>query len=146
MLFASRQVPPRSLYRTYEIGPTSLSNSYAPMSTLAPRMKEIRATAGATNLHANDAREIFPKSNNKEGGTSMSVLIVQTTSFIAMIAPKLRALYLMLLRAIDAYAAVRVRHAVPGWQVRKVQREIDRCHRLMHPQPGSHVDHPHVQG
>jgi hypothetical protein len=27
---------------------------------------------------------------------------------------------------------------VPEWQLRKVQREIDRCHRLMHPQSGSH--------
>jgi hypothetical protein len=76
----------------------------------------------------------------------MSVLMLQATSFVAMIAPKLRALYLLLLRAIDAYAAVRIRHAVPEWQLRKVQREIDRCHRLMHPQSGSHVDRARVQG
>ena len=76
----------------------------------------------------------------------MSVLMLQTTSFVAKIAPKLRALYLVLLRAMDAYAAARIRHAVPEWQLRKVQREIDRCHRLMHPKPGSHVDHAHGQG
>jgi hypothetical protein len=76
----------------------------------------------------------------------MSVQMLQTTSFVVKIAQKLRALYLLLLRAIDAYAAARIRHAVPGWQVHKVQREINRCHRLMHPQPGSHVDRARVEG
>jgi hypothetical protein len=35
------------------------------------------------------------------------------------------------LRGFDAFAEARMRNAVPQWQLRRVQRELDRCRRLM---------------
>ena len=35
------------------------------------------------------------------------------------------------LRAFDAFAEARMRNAVPQWQLRRAQRELDRCRRLM---------------
>ena len=62
----------------------------------------------------------------------MTALILQATPFIEMAATKLSAIYLRLLHAFDAFAEARMRNAVPQWQLRKAQREINRYRRLMH--------------
>ena len=35
------------------------------------------------------------------------------------------------LHAFDSFAEARMRNAVPEWQLRRAQRELDRCRRLM---------------
>jgi len=62
----------------------------------------------------------------------MSLLIVNVTSLARTITPKLQALGARLARALDNFAEARMRNAVPQWRLREAQREIDRCHRLMH--------------
>jgi hypothetical protein len=64
----------------------------------------------------------------------MTALILQTASFIEMAAPKMRALYLRFSHALDAFAAAKARKAVPERQLHKIQREINRYHRQMHPE------------
>jgi len=61
----------------------------------------------------------------------MTALILQATPFVEMVTPKLQALYMRYLRAFDAFAEARMRNAVPAWQLRRAQRELDRCRRLM---------------
>jgi len=48
-----------------------------------------------------------------------------------MVAPKLQAVYKRVLQALDAFAESRIRNAVPAWQLRRAQRELDRSRRLM---------------
>ena len=61
----------------------------------------------------------------------MNALILQVTPFVEMVTPKLQAVYMRYLNASDAFAEARMRNAVPQWQLRRVQRELDRCRRLM---------------
>jgi hypothetical protein len=61
----------------------------------------------------------------------MTALILQVTPFVEMVAPKLQAGYVDFLHAFDAFAEARMRNAVPEWQLRRAQRELDRCRRLM---------------
>lgn len=61
----------------------------------------------------------------------MNALILQVTPFVEMVTPKLQAVYMRYLNAFDAFAEARMRNAVPAWQLRRAQRELDRCRRLM---------------
>ena len=61
----------------------------------------------------------------------MTALILQVTPFVEMVTPKLQAVYMRFLHAFDAFAEARMRNAVPEWQLRRAQRELDRCRRLM---------------
>lgn len=61
----------------------------------------------------------------------MTALILQATPFIEMAAPRLKAVNKRVLQALNAFAECRMRNAVPAWQLRRAQRELDRCRRLM---------------
>ena len=61
----------------------------------------------------------------------MTALILQVTPFVEMVAPQLQAVYMRFLHAFDAFAEARMRNAVPEWQLRRAQRELDRHRRLM---------------
>jgi hypothetical protein len=60
----------------------------------------------------------------------MTALILQVIPFVEVVTPKLRAVYMRFLHALDAFAEARMRNAVPAWQLRRAQRELDRCRRL----------------
>ena len=62
----------------------------------------------------------------------MTALILGATPLLEAVVSKMHALGLGLVRALDAFAQARVRNAVPEWQLRKAQREIDRYRQLMH--------------
>jgi hypothetical protein len=55
----------------------------------------------------------------------MIALVLQATRSPA------RGVYMGFLHAFDAFAEARMRNAVPQWQLRRAQRELDRCRRLM---------------
>jgi hypothetical protein len=61
----------------------------------------------------------------------MTALILQATPFVEMVASQLQAVHKRVLQALDAFAESRMRNAVPAWQLRRAQRELDRCRRLM---------------
>jgi hypothetical protein len=61
----------------------------------------------------------------------MTALVLQVTPFVEMAAPQLQAVYMRFLRAFDGFAQARMPNAVPEWQLRRAQRELDRCRRLM---------------
>jgi hypothetical protein len=61
----------------------------------------------------------------------MTALIMQAAPFVEMVAPKLQTIYLRFLRALDAFAEAKMRNAVPEWQLRKVQRDVNRYCQLM---------------
>ena len=61
----------------------------------------------------------------------MTALILQVTPFVEIVTPRLQAVYMRFLRVFDAFAEARMRNAVPAWQLRRAQRELDRCRRLM---------------
>ena len=61
----------------------------------------------------------------------MTALILQVTPFVELVTPRLQTVYMRFLRVFDAFAEARMRNAVPQWQLRRVQRELDRCRRLM---------------
>jgi len=65
----------------------------------------------------------------------MSPLIMKMTSLAAVTAPKLQALGTLLARAFNSFTETRVRAAVPEWQLREIQHEIDRYHRMMRAGP-----------
>ena len=69
----------------------------------------------------------------------MTALILQVTPFVEMVAPQLQAAYMRFLHAFDSFAEARMRNAVPDWQLRRAQRELDRCRRLMRPKYKSPV-------
>jgi hypothetical protein len=61
----------------------------------------------------------------------MTALILRATPLAAMVALRLQALGRRILRALDAFGEARARKAVPEWQLRKAQREMNRCRQLM---------------
>jgi hypothetical protein len=54
----------------------------------------------------------------------MTTLIMQATPFVEMVAPKVQAMYLQLLNALDAFAEAKMRSAVPMGHLHMIQREI----------------------
>ena len=61
----------------------------------------------------------------------MTALVLQATPFVEMVAPRLQAVYMRFLHAFDAFAEAKMRNAVPEWQLRRAQRQLDRHRRLM---------------
>jgi hypothetical protein len=61
----------------------------------------------------------------------MTALILQVTPFAEMVAPQLQAVYMRFLHAFNTFAEARMRNAVPEWQLRRAQRELDRHRQLM---------------
>ena len=61
----------------------------------------------------------------------MTALILQVTPFVELVTPRLQTVYMRFLRVFDAFSETRMRNAVPQWQLRRAQRELDRCRRLM---------------
>jgi hypothetical protein len=55
-----------------------------------------------------------------------------------MVTPKIRDLGQRIATALNAFAEARMRNAVPEWQLRKADREIDRVGRMMHARRLSH--------
>ena len=62
----------------------------------------------------------------------MTALALEAAPFIRMVAPKMQALYRAFLRALDDFTKSKMRNAVPEWELRRVQREVNRYRRLMH--------------
>ena len=62
----------------------------------------------------------------------MATRILRSTSVAEMVAPKLQTAYRRFLDALDAFAEAKIRNAVPEWELRRAQREMNRCRRLMH--------------
>ena len=60
----------------------------------------------------------------------MTALTLQATPSVEMVTPRFRPLHAHL-HAFDAFAEARMRDAVPPWQLRRAQRELDRHRRLM---------------
>ena len=70
----------------------------------------------------------------------MTAMFLQAAPFVETMAPKLQSVYVRFLHALDAFAAARMRKAVPERQLRKARREIDRYRRLMHPRANPAVN------
>jgi hypothetical protein len=62
----------------------------------------------------------------------MTTRILRATPVAAMVALKLQTVYQRFLDALDAFAEAKMRNAVPERELRRAQREINRCRRLMH--------------
>jgi hypothetical protein len=104
----------------------------------------IHADGGRIRTFAADAtckglRKRSGKTNNK-GETSMTDLILQAVPLIEMAAPKFEAAGLQLRHALDAFVAARIRNALPGLQLRKARRDLNRYRRLMRPDHKSPVE------
>jgi hypothetical protein len=50
---------------------------------------------------------------------------------VEMVASQFQATHMRTAHAFDAFAKARMHDAVPQWQLRRAQRELDRCRRLM---------------
>jgi hypothetical protein len=97
------------LYRLYEKGLRSISNSYA-----------VRRTLGA-------ARE------QQQGLTSMSTVVCfDRVRGAAIRAPKLQRFFRKLGAAFDVLVRRRFRHTIQGNAQRRTDRDIERCRRLLH--------------
>jgi hypothetical protein len=62
----------------------------------------------------------------------MSARILRSMPYTGMVAPKLETVYRWFLDALDAFAAAKMRKAVPEHELRRAQREINRYRRLLH--------------
>jgi hypothetical protein len=62
----------------------------------------------------------------------MTTLVLEAAPFVRMAAIKLQALGCALLRALDEFAAAKMRNAVPEHELRRAQRAIARHRRLIH--------------
>ena len=58
--------------------------------------------------------------------------ILRAAPVAGMVALKLQTVYQRFLHALDAFAEAKMRNAVPERDLRRAQREINRCRRLMH--------------
>ena len=61
----------------------------------------------------------------------MTALILRATPLLDAVVSKMQVLGLRLAGALDAFAEARSSNAVPEWQLRKAQREMNCCRRLM---------------
>ena len=76
----------------------------------------------------------------------MTTMFLQAAPFVETIALNLQSAYERFLHTIDAFAAARMRKAVPERQLRKAGREIDRYRRIMHDRMNPAVKRTQVQG
>jgi hypothetical protein len=61
----------------------------------------------------------------------MTALILQAIPSVEMIVSQFQAAHMRIVHAFDTFAKTRMHDAVPQWQLRRAQRELDRCRRLM---------------
>lgn len=61
----------------------------------------------------------------------MTELLIQATPFMEIAMLKLKTATARVVSALDAFATAKARNAIPDWRLRKVQREINRCRRLI---------------
>jgi hypothetical protein len=54
-----------------------------------------------------------------------------TLQVIPSVASQFQAAHMRAVHAFDTFAKARMHDAVPQWQLRRAQRELDRCRRLM---------------
>lgn len=62
----------------------------------------------------------------------MSAVTFNAAPRIARRASKRRSFFKIVSDTLDALVSARVRRAVPEWELRRADREISRCQRLMH--------------
>jgi hypothetical protein len=65
----------------------------------------------------------------------MTTLVFETAGALSALARCLRLLPARLARMIDALVSARAARAVPEWQMRKVQAEIDRYRKIIRRDP-----------
>jgi hypothetical protein len=121
-----------SLCRLYEEATGAISNSYALVSILAARV--MRSVPAATRRQESllewCLRERSRKTKKSEGATSMTALTFNTMHSKTVRAT-LRNMRGALREAIDAFVVYRVQRAVPEHELRRAEREINKCRRLM---------------
>ncbi len=61
----------------------------------------------------------------------MTALPPQVIPSVEMVKSQFQATHMRTAHAFDAFAKARMHDAVPQWQLRRAQRELDRCRRLM---------------
>ena len=61
----------------------------------------------------------------------MTTLTLRAIPSVEMVASKFQAAHMRVVHAFDPFAKARMHDAVPQWQLRRAQRELDRCRRLM---------------
>jgi hypothetical protein len=61
----------------------------------------------------------------------MTTLTLRAIPPVEMIASKFQAAHMRAVHAFDTFAKARMHDAVPQWQLRRAQHELDRCRRLM---------------
>ena len=69
----------------------------------------------------------------------MRTRILRATAVAGMVALKLQTVYQRFLNALDAFAEAKMRNAVQERELRRAQREMNRCRRLVHAGHGSAV-------
>ena len=69
----------------------------------------------------------------------MRTRILRATAVARMVALKLQTVYQRFLNALDAFAEAKMRNAVQERELRRAQREMNRCRRLVHAGHGSAV-------
>src|SRR5262245_53845534 len=69
----------------------------------------------------------------------MRTRILRATAVAGMVALKLQTVYQRFLNALDAFAEAKMRNAVQERELRREQREMNRCRRLVHAGHGSAV-------
>jgi hypothetical protein len=72
----------------------------------------------------------YPARTKKEN--SMTTRILRAPPVAGMVALKLQTAYQRFLGALDTFVEAKVRNAVPEYELRRAQREINRYRRLMH--------------
>jgi hypothetical protein len=83
----------------------------------------------------------FGRQNNDDPGISrktkkamedtMTTPALQVIPSVEMVASELQATHMRVVHAFDTFAKARMHDAVPQWQLRRAQRELDRHRRLM---------------
>jgi hypothetical protein len=61
----------------------------------------------------------------------MTALTLRVIPSVEMVASQFQATHMRIVHAFDAFAKARMHDAVPQWQLRRAQRELDRCRRLI---------------
>jgi hypothetical protein len=62
---------------------------------------------------------------------TMNALPLQVTPSVEMVASQLEATHMRVVHAFDTFGKARMHDAVPQWQLRRAQRELDRHRRLI---------------
>ena len=61
----------------------------------------------------------------------MTALTLQVIPSVELVASQSQATHMRIVHAFDTFAKARMHGAVPQWQLRRAQRELDHCRRLI---------------